>query len=68
MYIYIIRKNGFQIRIVQQKIHNISKKSLFFDTTLKENNTLSGPEVDSPPPPLPKKQYIIYCQAQTDSR
>ena len=33
------RKNGFQIRIVQQKIHNIKRP--FFEMTFKENNTVS---------------------------
>ena len=32
-------KNGFQIRIVQQKIHNIKEKRPFFDVPLKENIT-----------------------------
>ena len=31
-------KNGFQIRIVQQEIHNIKK--FFFYMTLKKNNTI----------------------------
>ena len=38
MFIGSTAKNGFEIRIVQQKIHNIKEKN-FFDMTLKENNT-----------------------------
>ena len=33
-------KNGFQILIVQQKIHNIKEKRPFFDMPLEANNTL----------------------------
>ena len=32
-------KNGFQIRIVQQKTHNIKEKRPSFDVPLKENIT-----------------------------
>ena len=32
-------KNGFQIRIVHQKIHNMKEKKALFYMTLKENIT-----------------------------
>ena len=32
-------KNGFQIRIVQQKIHNTKEKKALFNMSLKENIT-----------------------------
>ena len=36
------KKNGFQIRIVQQKIHNIKEEKALFYITLKENITKSS--------------------------
>ena len=39
VFIGLTEKNGFQIRIVQQKIHNIKEKKALLYMSLKENIT-----------------------------